>query len=67
MARNVDGMINKSGTITSFVDLSIKVDRQTMNFRLLATELGIQKIIPGFPWLNEHNPDINWQTGELKW
>ena len=67
MARNVDGTINKSGTITSFVDLSIKVDRQTMNFRLLATELGIQKIIPGFPWLNEHNPDINWQTGELKW
>ena len=35
--------------------------------RLLVTELGRQKIILGFPWLREQNPDINWKTGEFKW
>ena len=66
-ARNVDGTINKLGMITSFVDLPIKVDGQTMDIQLLAMELGTQKIILGFPWLNEYNLDINWQTGKFKW
>ena len=35
--------------------------------RLLVTELGRQKIILGFPWLREQNPDINGKSGEFKW
>ena len=66
-ARNVDGTVNKAGTITSYVDLPLKVDGRTVNTQLLITELGSQRIILGFPWLREHNPDINWQTGEFKW
>jgi len=31
------------------------------------TGLGKQRIILGFPWLNKHNPEINWQTRELNW
>jgi len=31
------------------------------------TGLGKQRIILGFPWLNRHNLEINWQTGELNW
>ena len=31
------------------------------------TGLGKQKIILGFPWLNKHNPIINWKKGEIKW
>ena len=38
-----------------------------MDTQLLVTELGQQRIILGFPWLKEHNLDINWQTGEFKW
>ena len=34
---------------------------------MLVTELGKQKIILGFPWLNNKNPDINWKNGEIKW
>ena len=34
---------------------------------LLVTGLGKERIILGFPWLNEHNPDINWKTGEFTW
>ena len=67
MARNVDGTLNKTGTITSYVDLAVKIDGRIMDVQLLVTRLGNQKIILGFPWLNEHNPDINWKTGEFKW
>ena len=67
MARNVDGTLNKTGTITSYVDLAVKIDGRIMDIQLLVTGLGNQKIILGFPWLNEHNPDINWKTGEFKW
>ena len=67
MARNMDGTLNKTGMITSYVDLAVKIDEQIMDIQLLVTGLGNQKIILGFPWLNEHNPDINWKTGEFKW
>ena len=67
MARNVDGTLNKTGTITSYVDLVVKIDGQIMDIQLLVMGLGNQKIILGFPWLNEYNLDINWKTGEFKW
>ena len=67
MARNMDGTLNKTGTITSYVDLAVKIDGRIMDIQLLVTGLGNQKIILGFPWLNEHNLDINWKTGEFKW
>ena len=67
MARNVDGTLNKTGTITSYVDLVVKIDGRTMDIQLLVTGLGNQRIILGFPWLNKCNLDIDWRTGEFKW
>ena len=67
MARNVDGTLNKTRTITSYVDLTVKIDGRIMDIQLLVTGLGNQRIILGFPWLNEYNLDINWKTGEFKW
>ena len=67
IARNVDGMQNKKGKITSFIVLNLVIDGRTKRTRLLITRLGRQKIILGFPWLREQNPDINWQTGKFKW
>ena len=67
MARNIDGTLNKSGTITLCVDISVEIDGRTMDLQLLVTGLGSQRIILGFPWLNKHNPDIDWKTGEFKW
>ena len=66
-ARNMDGTRNKLGTITSYVELPLKINGRTRRTRLLVTGLGKQRIILGFPWLNEQNPDINWKTGEFKW
>ena len=67
MVRNIDGNVNKTGMITSYLDLKVKIDRQILDEQLLVTGLGNQRIILGFPWLNEYNPDINWKTGEFKW
>src|ERR1700722_12809049 len=63
----MDGTRNKQGTITSFIDLNLKINNQTMNTRLLVTGLGKQKVILGFPWLNKQNPNIDWTTGMLTW
>jgi hypothetical protein len=64
MAYNVDGTEKNRGRITLFVDLSMTINRQTMDTRLLVTGLGKQKVILGYPWLAQ---DINWTTGKFKW
>ena len=34
---------------------------------LMVTGLGKQKVILGFPWFEEMNPEINWKKGTLNW
>jgi Retroviral aspartyl protease len=66
-ARNVDGTENKQGTIRYYTDLDIQVNGKTSTERFLITGLGNQKIILGLPWLQKHNPEINWKEGTLLW
>ena len=66
-ARNVDGTENKRGTIKSYVNLQFKIGDKDFVERFFLTGLGKQKIILGFPWLREHNPLIDWQTGRITW
>ena len=51
--------------IKTYVKLDL--DGRTTATELLVTGLGKERIILGFPWLNEHNPDINWRTGQFSW
>ena len=55
------------GKMTHFVDLDLTIHNRKMKTRLLVSGLRKQNIILGFPWLHEHNPDINWRTGEFTW
>ena len=64
-AFNIDGTKNKTGTIRSYVDLEFKVDDQKFTRCLYVTGLGKQKMILGLPWLNKHNPRIDWKTGKI--
>jgi hypothetical protein len=64
---NVDGTRNKQGTITHFTEIDLQIGNQIRKQRLYVTGLGKQKVILGFTWLRSANPDINWQTGEIKW
>ena len=65
-AINVDGTLNKKGTIKHYVNLKIEIFGQPQTVRLLITGLGKQKILLGFPWLQKNNPIIDWQTGTFQ-
>jgi Retroviral aspartyl protease len=56
---NVDGTPNKRGTITKYTQLDLTINGQTRTHNLLVTGLGKQKIILGYPWFKQTNPDIN--------
>ena len=64
---NIDGTENKTGTITWYVDVNLQIGNRTAATKLLVTGLGHQKIILGFPWFEEQNPEINLETGTLTW
>ena len=66
-ALNVDRTLNKKGTIKHYVNLDLDIFGQKQSMCLLVTGLGKQKIVLGFPWLQKHNPIINWQNGTFEW
>ena len=67
LVRNVDGTENKKGTVRNYVNLNLEINERKHHVQLLVTGLGKEKIILGFPWLVEQNPDINWKTGKFEW
>jgi Retroviral aspartyl protease len=64
---NVDGTPNKQGTITKYTWLNLMINGQMRIHNLLVTGLGKQKIILGYPWFKQTNPDINWKECTLTW
>jgi len=63
---NVDGTLNKAGSITEVVDLILRYWNHLEWTLFAVTGLGKQKLILGHSWLWKHNPEINWVTGEVK-
>ncbi|PPQ93467.1 LOW QUALITY PROTEIN: hypothetical protein CVT25_005293 [Psilocybe cyanescens] len=64
---NVDGTLNKKGMISTFVELNLTIGNRTNKEILFVSGLGRQKIILGLPWLQKRNPNIDWETGKVKW
>jgi len=62
---NVNGFPNKSGSITKVVDAILHVNGHAKRVNFAITNLSKQNLIPGFLWLQEHNPEINWQTQKI--
>uniref|UniRef100_A0A0W0FMM9 Pro-pol protein n=1 Tax=Moniliophthora roreri TaxID=221103 RepID=A0A0W0FMM9_MONRR len=58
---NVDGTRNKIGWITHSVMIDISIGDKSMKETLLISGLGPERIILGLPWLQDHNPDIDWK------
>jgi len=63
---NVDGTLNKAGSITEVVDLILRYWNHLEQTLFAVTGLGKQKLILGHSWLRKHNPEIDWVTGEVK-
>jgi hypothetical protein len=63
---NVDGTANDTGTITDIADMILRYEHHSERTQLAVTCLGKQSLILGYNWLCNHNPEINWQTKDVK-
>ncbi|KIJ36962.1 hypothetical protein M422DRAFT_143596, partial [Sphaerobolus stellatus SS14] len=63
---NVDGTRNVGGSVNEIVDLILCYNDHTERTSFAVTNLEKQDMILGFTWLKEHNPEIDWQTKEVK-
>jgi hypothetical protein len=63
---NVDGTANDAGAITDIADVILCYEHHSECTQLAITRLGKQSLILGYIWLQNHNPEINWQTKDVK-
>jgi hypothetical protein len=63
---HVDGMANDAGAITDIADVILRYETHSECTQLAVTRLGKQSLILGYNWLQNHNPEINWQTKNVK-
>ena len=66
MVRNVDGTNNSAGAITHQVEVNVYYRGHIERMRMDICDLGKTEVILGMLWLQVHNPEINWETGEVK-
>jgi len=66
MVRNVDGTNNSEGAITHQVECNVYYKGYVERMRMDMCDLGKTEVILGILWLAVHNPEINWETGEVK-
>ena len=66
MVRNVDRTNNSAGAITYQVEVNVYYKGHVERMRMDVCNLEKTDVILGIPWLQAHNPEINWETGEVK-
>jgi len=62
---NIDGTTNRAGRLTHFVDLLVKTKGQEKKMRFLVTDLGVEDIILGYPWLATFEPQFSWKDATV--
>jgi len=63
---NMNGSPNKAGQISEVVDVVLRYKTHSERTLLAVSSLGRQNMILGYTWLKDHNPEVNWQTGEVQ-
>jgi gag-polyprotein putative aspartyl protease len=63
---NVDGMENKAGKITRSCMLRVHKGNKQAHQRFFITSLGNDRMILGYPWLEEFNPEIDWSVRTMR-
>ena len=58
---NIDGTTNRAGRLTHFIDLLVQTKGQEKKMRFLVTDLGIEDVILGYPWLSTFEPQFSWK------
>jgi len=64
--KNIDGTSNSGGNITYELECNIFYRGHHERLRMDMCNLGRTKIILGMLWLAAHNPEINWEMGEVR-
>jgi len=64
--RNVDRTNNSRGTIIYQVECNMYYKGHVERIRMDMCDLRKTKVILGMLWLAAYNPEINWETGEVK-
>ena len=64
--KNVDGTNNSRENITHELECNVYYRGHHERLRMDICNLGRTKMILGMPWLVAHNPEINWEMGEVK-
>ena len=66
IVRNVNRTNNSAGAITYQVKANMYYKGYIKRIRIDVCNLGKIDVILEMPWLQVHNPEINWETGEVK-
>ena len=64
--KNIDGSNNKGGSITHEVEVNMYYRGHMERVRMDMCKLGKTEVILEIPWLTAHNPEINWETEEVR-
>ncbi len=62
---NIDGTNNQAGRLTHFVDLLVQTRGQEKKMRFLVTDLGVEDVILGYPWLATFEPQFSWKNAAV--
>jgi len=66
LVRNVDGTVNAEGAIIHQVECNMFFKGHVERVRIDIYNLEKTEVILGMPWLAAHNPEIDWEKGEVK-
>jgi len=64
--RNIDRIGNSGGLVTYEIEVNMYYQEHVERMRLDVCDLGKTEVILGMPWLAAHNPEMNWETREVK-
>ena len=64
--KNVDRTDNNGGRIEYKIKCNMYFEGHVERIRVDVYKLGRTKVILGMPWLAVHNPEIDWEKGEVK-
>ena len=63
---NVDGTRNSAGDITHCAEIVIDFQGHQEKVVAKITDLGRHRMILRYMWLKHHNPNIDWETGQVR-
>jgi hypothetical protein len=62
---NIDGTNNRAGMISDYLDLNVQSGSKNTKMRFLVTDLGLEDLILGYPWLAHFEPKFSWREGVI--